>query len=156
MRPIATSQKIAPTISSKRGRQPRHDQLGDLGALDVGAAEIAAGEAREIAPVLDDEGLVEAELAADVLDRLGRRAAAGDLPHRIGRQQVEQREGDQRHAEQDQQRLDQPAAEIGDHARPLCVGSRMSRSASPTRLKASASARIAAPGKNTSQGAAWK
>jgi hypothetical protein len=32
----------------------------------------------------------------------------------------------------------------------------MSRSASPMRLKASASARIAAPGKKTSQGAAWK
>jgi hypothetical protein len=86
--------------------QARHDQLAHLGALYVGAAEITGEQVRQVAPVLHDEGLIEPELLADVLDGLGRGAATGYLAYRVSRQQVEQREGDDRHAEQDKRGLD--------------------------------------------------
>ena len=85
-----------------------------------------------------------------------RGAPPGDLPRRVGRQQVEQQEGDEADPEQDQHRRHQPPGDVGHHPRPFCVGSSTSRSPSPTRLKASASSTIAAPGMNTSQGAVWK
>ena len=100
---------------------------------------------------------VEAEFLADILDNLRRRASPGDLARRIGRHDEQQEEGDQRHPDQNGDGLNQPAEQIGDHQyRPFCVGSRISRSASPTRLKPSASMMIARPGKNTSHGAVVK
>ena len=83
-------------------RQPRQDQFGDFGLLDVGAAEIALQKAHEIAEILLMKRQMQAKLLADVLDRLRGRAAAGDLARRIGRQQEQQIVGDQRNAEQDQ------------------------------------------------------
>ena len=51
--------------------------------------------------------------------------------------------------------LDQPLEKNQRHQPlPRCVGSRMSRKASPTRLKDRAVSRMTAPGMNTSQGAA--
>ena len=103
------------------------------------------------------EGAVEADLAADLLDLLGRRAPSGDLPRRIGGHDEEEKVGDQADADQDEDRLDQPAGDIGEHQyRPFWVGSRMSRSASPTRLKPSARRMMAKPGKKTSHGAVVK
>ena len=85
------------------------------------------------------------------------RCRARDLTGRIGRDDEEKDEGDEGHADQDQQRLHQAAEDIGGHQyRPFCVGSRISRSASPTRLKPSASRMMAAPGMKTSQGAVVK
>ena len=95
--------------------QPRRDQRGDLAPLQVGAAEIALQEVRQVAPVLLVERQVEAELAADVRDCRRRRAAAGDLPRRVGRQDVEKDEGDERDPEEDQRRLHQTPGEIGRH-----------------------------------------
>ena len=138
----------------KRCRQARQDQRRDLRLLDVGAAEIALQQVAEIAQVLLPEGQIEAELPANVLHHLGRGAAARDLAHRVGRQQEQQQIGDQRDAQQDEQGLAQPARQIEAHqSRPRWVGSSASRRASPSRLKARASSRIAAPGKNTSHGA---
>src|SRR5690606_13329582 len=140
----------------QRRRQAGKDELRHLRALDVGTAEIALQQAPEVTPVLDQERLVEAKLATDALNGRGRGAATRNLAYRIGRKQIEQRESDERNAQQDQHGLDESAAEIGDHERPRCVGSSMSRKASPIRLNARASARMAMPGKKTSQGAAWK
>ena len=85
------------------------------------------------------------------------RAAAGEHARRVGRQRIEQHEGDGGHTEQDQAGLHEAFCQQRRHQpRPRWVGSSMSRSASPTRLKASAVSRITAPGKKTSQGAAWK
>src|SRR5262249_18407343 len=50
----------------------------------------------------------------------------------------------------------QSLGQVAHHWRPRCVGSRASRSASPTRLNDSASTTIAMPGKNTSHGAPRK
>ena len=117
--------------------------------------KIALRQARQIAAELHQERLVEAKLMADVLDRLGGGRPARDLAHRIGGQDVEQEECDRGDAEKDQDGGDKTADQIGGHhSAPRCVGSSTSRSASPTRLKASASSRIVAPGMKTSQGAA--
>ncbi len=141
----------------QRRRQAGGNQRPDIGLLRIGAAEIAVQQIAEIGAELDQQRLVEAELMADVGDRLGRSAAAGDHAGRIGRKGVEQHEGDGRYAEQDESRLRQPAQHEGRHQPlPRWVGSRMSRSASPTRLKESAVRRMIAPGMKTSQGAAWK
>ena len=77
-----------------------------------------------------------------------------NLTHRVGRQEVEEEIGHQRDADEDEQRLAEAAGEVAAHqSRPRWVGSSASRSASPRRLKARASNRIAAPGMNTSHGA---
>ena len=94
---------------------------------------------------------------ANVGDHLRVGAAAGDKRRRIGRQIVQKQESDDRDAEQNRDRLDEPSSQQRRHQpRPRCVGSSRSRKASPTRLKESAVARMIAPGMNTSQGAAWK
>ena len=119
----------------QRRRQARQDQRRDLGLLDVGAAEIALQQVAEIAQILLPQRQVEAELAPDALDHLGRGVAPRELPHRVGRQQIEQHVGDQRDAEQDEQRLAEPPGEVAAHqSRPRWVGSSASRSASPSRL----------------------
>ena len=141
----------------QRRRQAGGDQGRDLAALQIAAAHIAMQKPPEVMAVLHPDRLVEAQLAADILDHLGRGRAAGDLAHRVGGQDVKQQEGDDADAQKDQRRLDQPPDQVSRHQRcPLCVGSRTSRSASPTRLKARARSRIAAPGMKTSQGADWK
>jgi hypothetical protein len=76
---------------------------------------VSEGQVGHVAPVLLVERQVEAELAADVCHRLRRGAAAGDLPGRIGGKDVEQHEGDQRDADQDQHRLQEPPGQIGGH-----------------------------------------
>ena len=135
-------------------RQARQDQRRDLRLLDVGAAEIALQQIAEIAQVLLPQGQVEAELAPDALDHRGRGVAARELTHRVGRKEVEQEIGHQRDADEDEQRLAEAAGEVMAHqSRPRWVGSSASRSASPRRLNARASSRIAAPGMNTSHGA---
>ena len=115
VRPSASSQRIAPTIRSSVAGRREAISVGDLGLLQVGAAEVALRKARQVAPVLLVERQVEAELVADARDRVGRGAPAGDLPRRIGRQDVEEHEGDERDPEEDQHRLDQPAGEIRRH-----------------------------------------
>ena len=154
--PSRSSAKIAAAISTRLAGSRDADQLGHLAALQVGAPEVALQQPAEVAPVLHQERLVEPELGADARHRVGRGGAAGDLPRRVGRQDVEQQEGDEADPEQDQHRRRQPPRRVGHQPRPFCVGSSTSRSASPTRLKASASIRIATPGKKTSQGAVWK
>ena len=90
----------------QRRRQPRRDQLGDLGPLQVGAAEIALQQAgRGSASTARRSGRSRPSWSADVLDRLAawrcaRRSAAPDRPA-AGRAD----EGDERDAEQDQHRL---------------------------------------------------
>ncbi len=115
--------------------------VADLGLLDVGAAEIALQQVAEIAEILLPERQIETELAADALDRLRRGAAPGDLPDRIGRHQVEQDVGDQRDAEQDEQRPGRAAwrGSAASVRAPAGSGRAHRCSASPTRLKDSAS-----------------
>ncbi len=108
-------------------------------------------------PELHPDRPVEAKLLAHLLDLRRVRGAAGNHAGRIGGQEMQQQEGDGGDAEQDQRGLHQAAGEIGRHqCLPRSVGSSRSRSASPTRLTASASSTMAKPGMNTSQGADWK
>ena len=136
------------------GRQARGDQFRHFGLLQIAAPHVALHQPAQVAPVLHHERLIEAQLLADVFHRLRRGRPPRNLAHRIGGQDIKQKEGDEADPKQDQRRLDQAAQQIGGHqSRPRCIGSSTSRKASPTRLKASASSRIAAPGMNTSQGA---
>ena len=114
--PISSSTTMAPASSCKVAGRRERIKRGDLGLLDVGAAEIALQQVAEVAQILLPERQIEPELAADALDRLGSGAAAGDLPHRIGRHQVEQDVGDQRDADQDEDRLAQPLGDVEQHA----------------------------------------
>ena len=111
-------------------------------------------DATEIMQELQHQRLVQPQFMANGGDGCRCSAAAGDQYGRIGRQCVEQQEGDGADAEQDECRLNKSAEnEKGHQPRPLWVGSRMSRSASPTRLNDKAVSRITAPGMNTNQGA---
>ena len=137
------------------GGNARRDEGQNLAPLNVGAAEIAANEPVEVTPELQGQRQVEPELMADAGDHLGVGAAPGDEGGGIGREVMQQQEGDDRDAEQHGERLQEPLGEQGRHQpRPRWVGSSRSRKASPTRLKESAVARMTAPGMKTSQGAA--
>ena len=141
----------------QRRRQPRPDQLCHLGPLQIAPPQIALHQSAEIAPILDDERLIEAEVLPDAGYRLGCGRPSGNLAHRIGGQDVKQKECDETDADQYKHRTDQAPGKVGGHqSAPLCVGSSTSRSASPTRLNASASSSTAAPGMNTNHGADWK
>ena len=76
--------------------------------------EIALHEIEEVASVLLVERQIEAQLLADGFHRFGRRAAPGDLPRRIGRKDVEQQEGDEADAHQQEGGLADPAREVAD------------------------------------------
>ena len=137
------------------GGKPRGDEIADGGLARVGMAEVAPGEPRHIGQVLDGQRLVEAELLADELARLGGGVAAGEHRRRVGGNEIGEAERDKRHADENDERGAEAAEKIGDrHARrPRWVGSSASLSPSPTRLKASATTRMAMPGKNTIHGA---
>lgn len=139
------------------GGKPGGDERADFTFSCIGNAEVALRQPLGVGGILLDEGLVEAELDADLLAQLRRRIAPGDHRHRIGRDEEGEAEGDDRHAHQDEGRGREPLGEIEEHQRrPRCVGSSASRRPSPARLKASATIRMAAPGMKTSHGALRK
>ncbi len=157
VRPMATSSEDSAGHQRQRRGDARRDQRQHRAALDIGAAEVALDKAGQIAPELQRQRQVEAELMAHVGDHLRIGAAPGDQRRRIGGQGVQQQKGDDGDAEQHAERLAEPLRQQAKHQpRPRCVGSSRSRRASPSRLKASAVARMTAPGMNTSHGAAWK
>ena len=128
--------------------------LIEAGAL---AKDSALRKAAEVPGELDQEGAIKAKFMSDAFNRRGGCRPARDLADRICGQDIQQKECDKADTQQDQHRLQQAAQDVGGHySRPRWVGSSTSRSASPTRLKASASKMIAAPGMNTSHGADWK
>ena len=103
----------------QRRRQPRRDQAGDLGLLQVAAAHVAVEQPAQVTQVLHQQRPVEAQLVPDVLDRLLRGRAAGDLPHRVGGQHVKQQEGDEADPQKDQRGLHQATDQIGIMHAPL-------------------------------------
>ena len=124
----------------------------DLDLLE--AADIVEHEQIDIWNVNNGERFttyaIRAERGSGIISVNGsaaRRAAPGEHAGRVGRQRIEQHEGDGGNAEQDQAGLDEAFCQKLCHQpRPRWVGSRMSRSASPTRLKESAVSRMAMPG----------
>src|SRR6185295_2082591 len=111
----------------------------------IGAPEIALGERSEVAEILLVNRTIETELMADLLTHLGGRGAPGNQGDRIGGYHEGETEGDNANAHKDQNRDKEAAREIDEHQPlPRCVGSRASRSPSPTRLNARATIRIAA------------
>ena len=69
------------------------------------------------------ERLIETEFMPDIGNRLGGGRSAGELYRRVGRQGVEQHEGDGRDAEQDHQRAAEPAQDQLDHLTSSRAGS---------------------------------
>ena len=84
-------------------------------------AEIAAREIGDVAAELDDQRLVEAELHADLLDRLLGGGGAGEIGGRVARQRPRQQEGDDHHADQ-ARHGEQEALEHQHHGRPHVIG----------------------------------
>ena len=156
-KPIISSARMAPSISSRVAGRRRAISVADIALAGVGVAEIATGRGvRQIAQILHRQRPVEAELVADLLATVWAVALRpAIMAHRIGRDHEGEGEGDDGHAEQDQKRCDEPSREIADHPlRPRWVGSRASRRPSPTRLKERARIRIAAPGNEDQPGRA--
>ena len=96
---------------------------GNLGnSLSTGqpvVTEIAAREVRHIAHELHRQRLVEAELAADLLDRLLGGGRSGEVSRRIAGQRPRQQEGDDHHADQARDRDQQASGDDGQHGRSL-------------------------------------
>ena len=77
-------------------RQARGDQRTNRRAVGVGKAEIAVKRPADPVRVTDGRRLIEAELVRQSRDRLGRRGRPQDSLRRIPRQNVHDREDDQR------------------------------------------------------------
>ena len=103
-----------------RGRQPIADLGRDRLAGGERVAEIAVRQIDDVAEELHDQRLVEAELVADLLDRLLRRGGAGEIGRRIAGQRARQQEGDDHHADQARDRHRQPLEDHGQHGAPSC------------------------------------
>jgi hypothetical protein len=79
------------------------------------------GEIGGIAEELLDQRLVEAELLADLLDRLLVGRGAGEIGRGIARQRTGQQERDDHHPDQGRDREHQPLADHGQHDVRLAV-----------------------------------
>src|SRR5690606_1504735 len=98
----------------ERRRQPLDDELVDRPREPVGEAEIPLRGFADEARKLYEERLIETELPRDagrVLLRILLAEHDRDRIADIG----EQREGDERHREHDQERLQEPPDDEGDH-----------------------------------------
>ena len=101
---------------SHQGERRRHapdELLGHAGLVVEGLAEVAARDLTEPFQVPHVERTVEAQLATELLDGLGRALAAHDHQRRVPRDDVDQRErrdaeGQQHRDERDQAPEDQP------------------------------------------------
>ena len=102
-----------------RGRQAG----GDLGHHRLAGAErVAEIAVRQIADIGDEllgQRLVEAELGADLGDRLRACRQAGEIGRRIARQQPRQHEGDDDDPDDARDRRRQPRQQQLQHARPF-------------------------------------
>jgi hypothetical protein len=98
-----------------RGRQAVADFGGDRLACGQRIAEIAMREIVGVAEELLDQRLVEAELLADLLDRLLGRGGSCKIRRRIARQRARQQERDDHHSDQRRNRKHQPLADHGQH-----------------------------------------
>ena len=78
-------------------------------------AEIAMGEIVGVAEELLDQRLVEAELLADLLDRLLVRRGTGEIRRGIAGQRARQQERDDHDPDQARDRKHQPLADHGQH-----------------------------------------
>ena len=97
-------------------RQARPDERRHLRLLQVGAAEVTLQEAAEVTEILLVKRPIEAELAPHLCDLL--RSGHGTADHhlrRVGRDHVEEQEGDERYPDQDQDRLPEAAKDIEGH-----------------------------------------
>ena len=74
-------------------------------------AEVAREDAAQPVEVADEERIVEVELVAELLQLLGRGVDAQQLLGGVARQQLDDREGQERHAPQDGDRRRQPVAD---------------------------------------------
>ena len=81
-------------------------------------AEIAVGEVDDIAHELLRQRLVEAELLADLLDRLRRRRRPGEIGRGVAGQHAGQQEGDDDDADQARDRRQQPFSDLHHASRP--------------------------------------
>ena len=100
-----------------RGRQPGLDFLADRLAGGQRVAEIAVREIVDVAAELHDQRLVEAELHADLLDRLLGRGGPGEIGRRIAGQRARQQEGDDHDADQARHRHQHSLEDHAEHRR---------------------------------------
>ena len=80
-------------------------------------AEVGGQDLLEENPELDVIRLVDAQLAADVVDLLGIGDLAGEHVRRVAAEQVEQDEHQQHHADHRREHLPEPAEHISPHRR---------------------------------------
>ena len=96
-------------------RKPRQEVGCDRGPGDDARAEVTAEQLAEIEEVLLVQRLVEAEGLPDSGNRLGGRVLAEDGPRRVARQEVDEREQDDRQPEQDRDGRDESPDDVLQH-----------------------------------------
>ena len=98
----------------KGGRGLAQNDLHGRPFVEVRHAEIAVEGALQETTPLDQEGVVEAQLAANIIPLLGRDAHAGQLPHGIA-ERVLDGEPDAADDQHDHEGLDDAADDEGEH-----------------------------------------
>ena len=102
----------------QRHLQPRHDDVPDVGLVEEGDAEIAAGGIAQKVQILLPQRQIEAELVVDPGDQLGRRAAAQHGHGRVSRDEPDKEEHHQADPEQDRNHLQHAPNQEGGHCAP--------------------------------------
>ena len=149
----SVSQKIAPPKTSAPVRGPsRHDVVHFLAVDEPGPEGLLADELPEEAPVLLPDGLVQMEALGNPLHVLRRRALTCREARRIGRRDVEDHVGHDRHGEKEDDRPENRRIRYWTTGYLAARGSNASRRPSPSRLKESVVSRIARPGQTISHG----
>ena len=104
----------------QRGEEQRRlgaveDRLDDRAPEEDRLPEVALEEPPVPAPELDQQGLVEAQLAAQASHVLGRRVGPGDHARGVAGRQVHQDERHRRHHQHHGAERQEPPREVGLH-----------------------------------------
>src|SRR5690606_1856751 len=112
--------------------QARETAVDGVGA----AAQVPAGEdAGEVVTELTPDGLIESHEVTYLCESFGTACLAAGGSGGVGWEEIEDDEGDCADGEQHPSHAKSPARQVDDHCRPPW-GSRMSRSPSPSTVKA--------------------
>src|SRR5205807_4385345 len=118
-------QELSGAEHEERGGQALPDERGDVDPAHEGEAPVTLEHGRDPADVAHGDGVVEAELGAEVRADLGWNVGiGGELLERIAGSQCQDREEDQADTEEGRDRDEESSEEVLGHRR---GGRRMSK-----------------------------
>ena len=114
--PVTVARSVPPTAIASVHREPLEDLERHRVARSHRDTEVALERSGEETPVLQDERLVESEVATNLLDDFGPRFEPGEQERRVARDHVDHQEDEDRGAEKREEGLEEAFRRVAEHA----------------------------------------